>query len=525
MNSEIYSEISSEINTLSRPAYANTINSIVPSFIPYQTGFAPSRNGYSQAIKLKELKQSRYLVENQTRAIQKPQIKGEYVDDYPITEINKKIIEFLSEHKSERLAEQQRIIDQQNALRHSGRLNLITWKQTQELIEQAQQKIDRINRDDDLMNYQTRAAPLLENYQCLSQGESSGQDNKRERSNCNGAKIMTKEDYFKMINGDQEDLLGANKNTKQELTLLDWERIKIIEEYLELAKEYVSIDISRVRNISTKKCPGCQLPLESNLIEESNGVKHCQCGVEVKNYCCMKSLNYALDEKDKGDRALTRNCGKGTSSENRLSYERAIEYYQGLQRVKFNEELFELLDNYFTAYGLVTREKAKRLPLIVCPDISPEHPYYQMCMKIKPGTGIDMMITALSKTGNPAYYDHVHLLCALHWGWQLADISKLKDQLLADYDITQPVYIQWFNEKYQVNNGLSTNSGSSTNTPGLLKKYSNQNNWYRLMRQLQAREFPCNRSHFKMVSDVTLEKYEEAWRLMVAALQIKYVPV
>ena len=314
-----------------------------------------------------------------------------------------------------------------------------------------------------------------------------------------------------MIN-DNEELTNSKNELllNMELTSIDMERIEIIEEYLQLAKQYMMVNVNRIR-INSRKCQGCQMPLEYNLVEESNGVKHCQCGVEVKNYCCMKTLNSALDEKDRNSRDIS-NRGKSTISENRLSFEKAIEYYQGLQRIKFPSELFDLLDKYFAAYGLITRVKAKQLPLIC--NVNPDHPYYSMSMKTKPGTSVNIMIIALLKTGNPAYYDHVHLLCAIQWGWQLANISSFKEQILNDYDQTQPVYLQWFTNKYGI-----------PNTPYGPKKYSNLNIWYRLMRHLQARNFPCRREHFKTVSDNTLEKYEEPWRLMVANLGLDYFPV
>ena len=159
---------------------------------------------------------------------------------------------------------------------------------------------------------------------------------------------------------------------------------------------------------------------------------------------------------------------------------KAIRRYAGKQPDETPADLYNQLENYFSAYPLpYTRERCKVLP------------FDSKGRRV--GTDRDLMSQALKETGNSKFYEDINLICANYWGWKLADVSAFEAKALANAELTQIVF-----EKIKT-------------------RKSNLNIDFLAWKHLQAVGHNADRDDFKMIkSPEILREYEEQWEKMVA---------
>lgn len=132
--------------------------------------------------------------------------------------------------------------------------------------------------------------------------------------------------------------------------------------------------------------------------------------------------------KPRDNRAETEYCVKAAKDEDadRENFKRALMSCQGKRNVKIQEDIYVKLDKYFDSYDLITRQKAKEIPL--------------KKNGKKDGTSKELMEKALKETGNPSYYDRINIICANYWGWKLPDYTSLEAKIMEEYDATQKIF-------------------------------------------------------------------------------------
>lgn len=203
-----------------------------------------------------------------------------------------------------------------------------------------------------------------------------------------------------------------------------------------------------------------------------------------------------LDQTNNVDDKSNNNKGRRKKSEttDRTNFHIAILRFQGKEEDKVKPDLYNKLENYFSAYpNGMTHARANMLP------------YDDRGRRV--GTSRELMETALRETGNSSYFEHIRLIMARYWGWKLPDISQLEEKLMTNFDLTQKVF-----------NSIKIERSSNLNIEFLLWKH------------LQAIGYICDREDFKIIKSSTiLENYEVMWKAMVEGAQqlgavMSYIP-
>lgn len=248
-------------------------------------------------------------------------------------------------------------------------------------------------------------------------------------------------------------------------------RHEIIADYLEIARNYIQIDLVRERP-SNNSCPGCGANEE--VLEDESGASICvSCGLEKIKV--VKNPFYS-------DGCRVNNSTNNYEDE--ANFEKALMRYQGKQKNKPDPELYSKLDEYFVDIKDLPSSKE------IC-----ELPYQED--GTKEGTNREMMYEALSKIGCAGYYDDINLICSVYWGWALNDVSHLEEQIMEDYRASQRVFEKLDKEgrKSSLNsqfrlycllrkNGVNVKSRDFKipATPSILEYHKNQ--WKKICKEL-----------------------------------------
>lgn len=223
------------------------------------------------------------------------------------------------------------------------------------------------------------------------------------------------------------------------------EKKKLINEYLRLLGRYINIDIIKPKDNSREN-----------------------------EYCVKPSKDEDSD---------------------RENFKRALMSSQGKRNIKIQEDIYAKLDNYFDSYSLITREKAKSIPL--------------KKNGKKDGTSKELMEKALKDTGNPSYYDRINIICANYWGWKLPDFTSLESKIMEEYDVTQKVFRSLTKERT-----------------------SNLNLQYRLYKHLELHKeelkelgYILRKDDFKIIGTRTIFlEYDVIWKQMTQAAGLQFIP-
>lgn len=266
---------------------------------------------------------------------------------------------------------------------------------------------------------------------------------------------------------------------KEPPDILD-KRLKVIRQYLDIAKDYIRLEIVHKQNIKSI-CYGCGMDLTNIFFDEEVGFCVCpSCGFE------KESISHNSTFKD----IQRSNTGNRNNYDDCENFRKALLRFQGKQANKPPPKLYEHLDVYFDKIGKPPRSEIIKLPLTSDGK--------------KKGTTRQMMFEALSETNNSAYYDDINLIIHEYWGWKLPDISHLEDQIMEDYIATQQVYNQIPDKDRDASLNIQ----------------------FRLFVHLKAVGYPCTKDDFKIqTSRDSLIFHSEMWKIMCEKTGVKYYSV
>jgi hypothetical protein len=288
------------------------------------------------------------------------------------------------------------------------------------------------------------------------------------------------EEYNKVASNTSKGVVFFKKQLEKEDEAIINHRLYIIREYIDIAKQYIRLEISH-KIPSKSSCGSCGIDMSKNLIDEDLGLIICpKCGYEREN------ISYNSTYKDI-QRVNLSNRNNYDDCEN---FRKALLRFQGRQNHRPPSKLYEQLDDYFIKIKKPTGKEILNTP-------STEDGK-------KKGTSREMMFEALSETNNSAYYDDINLILHIYWGWDLPDISSIEERIMEDYINTQHIY----------NSIVQKDRNASLNIQ------------FRLYVHLKAVGYPCTKDDFKIqTSRDSLIFHNEMWNIMCEKTGIKFHPV
>ena len=249
------------------------------------------------------------------------------------------------------------------------------------------------------------------------------------------------------------------------------ERNNIIEKYLEIASNYISINIVKINNFKKESCNRCGLSL-SKVLPNEDGFVRCP------NQECQTENIITVHTRITKDGVYNNNNNAPESIDNFL---KAFMYYQGLQNIKLNDHLFTKLDDHFRKMKRPIGDDIKKLPLNI--------------RGMRGDTDHKMMWTALSSIGFSEYFKHSNYICSIYWGWVLPNIMHYRETIIYHYNVTQQIY-----NKIPVE---ERGRDSSLGVP------------YRLWKHLQLVGHECYMDEFRIVvSRESLNCHDKLWKRM-----------
>lgn len=312
------------------------------------------------------------------------------------------------------------------------------------VIKKLKSEIDDLESGKKWDKYITQAKPILEQYLPLSGDEAKG--------------------IFRLKKNVTPDF--TEEQVKQ--------RLIIIDDYLQIAKDYIEIDVSW-KGKNEARCPACDCKFSEVYIDDESGLHKCNCGYERENLSKVAGFN---DPKRV-------NVGGRNNYNDEETFIKAFYRIQGKIIDNIPEALYRQLDDFFKLKGLPTGDEIKNYPIL--PNGKKE------------GTSIQQLFIALEHTNNASYYNNANLIAHNYWGWNLPDYSIYEEGILEDYYKTQKVY------------------------DNIKTRDSNLNVIIRIFLHLKARDCPCVWEDFKILSSrESLEYHREMWIKMCKSTGIKY---
>jgi Poxvirus Late Transcription Factor VLTF3 like len=366
-------------------------------------------------------------------------IEGTYTYDYDISLIDEIIIKKFEQDKKNKLS----ILKNKSEIENTkilGRQNYIERQNSKKQIEEIEDEIFKYTNDISKNKYIEKSKSVLNKY----------------------LKMGAINNFVSFVTNNKEDeTILPEKEEKQFL------RHRIISEYLEIARKYITINL--VRKLADKTtCPGCDIKYEEiELIEDESGSMICpNCSVEKINI--VKKPFYSDGCRVNNSR---------NNYEDKINFEKVLLRYQGKQVTKPGKELYEKIDEYFLSRGLPTSKDYKKIPLLED--------------GTKEGTSREMMYEALSNINCSGYYDDINLILHIFFGWSLPDVTHLEDTIMKDYEQSQKEY-------------------DSLNKEG---RKSSLNSQFRLYCLLRKNGVNCKFRDFKIPSTPSiLEYHKNIWK-------------
>ena len=248
-----------------------------------------------------------------------------------------------------------------------------------------------------------------------------------------------------------------------------------MEDFLDICSIYIRIE--RIKNIDyTFRCKGCKRSLE-DLKEDSDGIVTCPNCNCINTYMKpniyhrdVEKFNYFFDEDIN-------------------NFVKILDKFEGKTNIILGKDFIDKLDNYFSGIGMKKSDYYKNLKTTLDGK--------------KEGTSRKFLWNALEKLGFSQYYDEVSYIANIYWGWDLPDLTRYKDQLIRDYQISQAVW-----------NLIKTD----------YKRSASLGTQFRLYVQLKAVDYPnAKREDFKIQENIeSLRLHNECWKIMCERCNIKY---
>ena len=252
-------------------------------------------------------------------------------------------------------------------------------------IKKYEELIDGIESGKRWYSYISRAKPLLDDYLLLASDFSKG--------------IKTI-GYHKSV----------SKFSKEEIN----ERLRIIEDYIMLTKEY--IDIEHIWEGKCEAvCTNCNKKFENLKTDPTSNLYLCECG----------ALYDKLDRETQYEKpGQMSNIAK--AYDRKKNFEDAFLRYQGVSQDIIPSKIFDQLDAYFILNKFPIGDEIKKMET--------------NSRGKKPNTSIKLLHQALKETGNADYYKIIYSITYCYWGWTPPDIGKYKDDIMNKYERNLIVY-------------------------------------------------------------------------------------
>jgi len=282
----------------------------------------------------------------------------------------------------------------------------------------------------------------------------------------------------KKINDYTHDLT-LNKYIKESESYIQNEENLDIEskkKYIFIADKYINIELLK-KNKNILKCKTCNYNLE-DAIEEDENVYICP-----KCNCCNNFLTPITYIKDI-------EYGK-TIDDDVINFSKVLDKFEGKNDINLENNFFQKLDDYFISKGMKKGVYYKTLPLTKGGK--------------KEGTSKKMLFDALEHLNFSQYYDETNYIAYVYWGWELPNISGIRDRIIKDYQNTQKVWNR-IKHKYKRSASLGTQ--------------------YRLFAHLKSVGYDCNKEDFKIQDMVeSLRIHNDACNIMFAECKIYFYSV
>lgn len=371
-------------------------------------------------------------------------VEASYTDDFNILNVHHLILKRFDALKQDQIAKLQHQRDDQRA-RMLKPHNMVEHKQLLNETERVTNELNSITSGHDKAEYLSKVKDLIAVYQEIG----------------TNTKLVA-------FNTSKKESPKAGENHQL--------RHQVIARYLEIARHYISIDVIREVPFDTK-CPSCDQDFKDVAVDD-NGIQRCPNGCFEK-----QNLIQAAHYKDSSRVNLSTRNGY----DNRDNFYKAMMRHQGKQQNRLPEKMFDLLDNYFIAFGLPTSAEVKKMSLTE---------------RDRRGLNQQLLYKAMADRGFPSYYDDGNLIANLYWGVPLPEYSHLEDIIMDDYDGTQKIFEELPKDE----------------------RTSCLNTQYRLFQHLRARGYPCKIDDFKMINSESREAHDKLWKPMIEGIGLVFYP-
>lgn len=257
-------------------------------------------------------------------------------------------------------------------------------------------------------------------------------------------------------------------------------RVKIINDYIEVAKKYIDIDVSKRPQNNNDTCTSCGMSIE-NLHPSDEGIITC---TNCNTFNRASGMNRG--KKEHPSTLII------TSDESIENFRKALMYYQ-CKCVKIPEEdrLWARLDEHFKSIFKDIGEVVKLRPLDK--------------WGIRRGTSHVMLYDALQKIGAPGYYKYANYIGHKYWGWAVRDVSEHEDTIFRHYAKIQLAY-----------NKIPISIRERTSSPGTN---------FRLFKQLEIVGHMCRMKEFKIAeNDKSFGLHLEIWEMTIKICNDPEIP-
>lgn len=377
----------------------------------------------------------------------KKRIRGCYTDDLNILSVHNIILNAMEEEKKKIPMLNDRIVEIERLAEDKSSLTIGKYRALISELNDVKGELKALLSSEKMARYLAKSRQLLEEYQ----------------GNRPSLKVVK---------------FGKEEKRKRE-TMDDMIRHRTISRYLDLARDYIEIDVIRIIR-ARNECRHCNRTLD-DVVPSPDGSFTCP--------GCLAQIEYTTKIPVLSD-SINKAGHQQNNYKDKGNFEKALKRYQGKQLNNLPPDIEERLDEYFGRLGMTLGSTVKELP-------------FTKCGRKKPGTSRTVMTEALKRTGMSGHYKDIDLVCHIYWGWKLPDISHIEEKIMSDYD--------------EVKNAFEKVKGD--------ERKSCLNTQYVLFRLLQRNGHPCNFSDFKIVTTGSIFRYYQVkWKEICTILGWRCIP-
>ncbi len=250
-------------------------------------------------------------------------------------------------------------------------------------------------------------------------------------------------------------------------------KISLIEKFIEIAGQYIEIDVTRVNSRPPDLCIACNTSL-SKIVADSDGIIRCP------NEDCQAEHPIFITAKLAKD-SMRINTTAVVGDESYENFDKAFLEYQGLQDDPPPPSICDELDAYFISKGRPSGAQIRAMPL------NSRGRRYDTTPR--------MLWDTLSIIGQSQYYKDAYYIGKIYWGWVLSDVMHLREKIKYKYTLTQKAF-------YEI-------------PPCERERSSSIGTQYRLWRQLQLENHECYAEDFKIAENPDSRRiHDKLWRRM-----------